>query len=250
MIDPTSWPSYLAEFHSMNPGITEDVLGRCTSHVGSPYAWLTENIVPSERVLDLACGSAPAKPPGALHWIGLDLSEAELDRVRGGGNSALIIGDATTLPIRDGTVDVVTCSMALMLVQPLDHALAEIHRVLVPGGRLMLLLPERRPLHLTDRIAYLRLFWAARSTTKFPPTALRGHAAGELTRHGLQVASDDSRRFDYLIHGPADADRFVDSWYLPGVPEQRRDAARKRARSMAPVSIGIPLRRLIARRPS
>lgn len=248
MTDATDWPSYLAAFHATNPGITEDVLGRCSSDGRSPYAWLTETIDQSASILDLACGSGPAKPDGAQRWIGLDLSTAELDRARRNGNTALVVGNATSLPIPDASIDAVTCSMALMLVQPLDHALTEVRRVLAPGGRLLLLLPARRPLSFADRIAYLRLFWAARSTTKFPPTELRGHAADALVRHGLQVESDETRRFGYSLRTSVEADRFVDSWYLPGVSQARRGAACARARTMSDTTIGIPLRRVIARR--
>ena len=246
--DGTDWPSYLASSHAMNPGITEDVLSRCASDGTSPYEWLTETVDPADRVLDLACGSGPAKPAVFRQWTGLDLSAAELDRALSNGPDSLLLGDATAVPIRDQCVDTVTCSMALMLVQPLNQSLTEVHRVLEPGGRLLLLLPARRPLHFVDQAAYARLFWVARSTTKFPPTAMRRHAAESLASHGLLVESDESRRFEYPMQDPADADRLVDSWYLPGVPTHRRDAARARARRMRRATIGIPLRRVIARR--
>lgn len=248
MTAAADWPRYVAEFHGAHPGITEDVLARCASNRQSPYEWLTESLDPTSRILDLACGSGPAKPTGAQRWVGLDLSASELTRARRGGNSALILGDATALPVRESSFDTVTCSMALMLVQPLDQALTEIRRTLRPNGLLLLLLPARRPLNMADRARYLRLFLAARSTTKFPPSALQRKAAAMLARNGLQVERDQTRRFDYRLTEAADADRFVDSWYLPGVEPQRRDAARVRAEAMVPHAIGIPLRRVIARR--
>lgn len=244
----TDWPTYLAEFHATNPGITEDVLARCTADGQSPYNWLTESLDPASRILDLACGSGPAKPIGANRWAGLDLSTAELTRARRGGIGALMVGDATALPIGDACADSVTCSMALMLVQPLDLALAEIRRTLTPNGRLLLLLPALRPLHMTDRAKYLRLFLTARSTTKFPPSELRRQASAALARHGLQVESDETRRFTYPLVEASDANRFVDSWYLPGTGLRQRESAKARARSMVPGTIGIPLRRAIARR--
>ncbi len=64
--------------------------------------------------------------------------------------------------------------------------------------------------------------------------------------HGLAVETDDTRRFSLRLDEPADADRFVDSWYLPGVDSDRRAAARRRARAMVPVEIGVPLRRVSA----
>lgn len=244
----TDWATYLAEFHAAKPGITEDVLSRCSSKGRTPYDWLTETVRSSERILDLACGSGPARPSGAQHWVGLDRSEAELRRARSDGRQTVLRGDATSLPVPDATFDVVTYSMGLMLVQPLDRALGEVSRALLPDGRLLLLLPAGRPLHVTDRTTYLRLFWAARSTTKFPPTELGRHATEALAAQGLQVTSDDRRRFVYPMPEPADGDRFVDSWYLPGISSRRRASARARARAMTPRSIGVPFRRVIARK--
>ncbi len=244
----TDWDAYLDEFHARNPGITEEVLARCTAHQATPYDWLLDGVDPSARIVDLGCGSGPARPADALRWVGLDRSVGELHRAQEVGKSAVILGDASRLPIADGTVDVVTCSLALMLIRPLDDALREIHRVLREGGELRLLLPTPGPLTAADRMRYLRLFWAARSTTKFPPTPLRRKAVATLERADLRVESDESRRFDHPITDPSHADRFVASWYLPGTTAARRDAARSRARAMVPVTMGIPFRRVIARR--
>lgn len=248
MTGSTDWDTYLDEFHHAHPGITEDVLNHCVADGETPYSWLTAGLDPSATILDLACGSGPSLPAGAGRWIGIDLSESELRRARSSGRSAVALGDATTLPLPDESVDVITCSMALMLVQPLDRSLAEINRVLRPSGQLVLLLPARGPLSTRDRLAYGRLFWAARSTTKFPPTALRRNAERALGGHGLLVESDVNRRFGYRLDGVASAERFVDSWYLPGIAARRRARARARAVRLAPTEIGIPFRRVVARK--
>lgn len=249
MTASTDWPAYLDTFHAANPGITEDVVARCAVDGGSPYDWLIDGLDPSAPILDIACGSGSAKPTDAHRWIGVDLSAAELQRARGDGRVTVILGDATNLPVPDACFDAITCSMALMLVDPLDRAVAEICRALRPGGRLLLLLPARSPLTVRDRITYLRLFWAARSTTKFPPSPLRHRAANALAAHGLEVESDQHRRFSYPLIGTADAERFVNSWYLPGTPPERRAAAGERAAALAPTSIGVPFRRVIACKP-
>ncbi len=249
MTESTDWDAYLDSFHRASPGITEDVLMRCLADGSTPYSWLTDGLDSSATILDIACGSGPTMPTGADRWIGIDRADAELRRARSSGKLAVILGDATKLPVPDASVDVVSCSMALMLVRPLDLSLAEISRVLRPGGRLLLLLPARRPLTMVDRLSYVRLFWAARSTTKFPPTELRRSAERALYRHGLRVESDDTRRFAYRLDGVAAADRFVDSWYLPGVTAQRRAHGRARAARLAPIDIGVPFRRVVARKP-
>lgn len=241
----------MARFHAERPGITEDVLARCTDDGGDgtgPYAWLLDGVDPGAVIVDLGCGSGPARPDGALRWVGLDRSVAELARARVAGRTAVARADAGSLPVPTGAADVVTCSMAMMLVRPLDAALAEVARVLRPGGELRLLLPARRPLTLRDRLRYLPLFWAARATTSFPPTPLRRHAHDRLRRFGLPVHTDGARRFVLDLDGVADAERLVDSWYLPRVPEHRRAAARARAAALVPTTFGLPLRRVVARR--
>lgn len=242
------WPAYLGDFHSSFPGITEDVLARCSSSQGSPYEWLTEGVDDQARLLDLGCGSGPARPARATRWVGVDRSPRELQRAVELGRSTVLRGDITQLPIGDGSNDVVTSSMAMMLVHPIDVALGEIGRVLRHAGELRLLLPTRSPLTTLDRVNYLRLFWAARSTTKFPPTTMRAAAKDRLGSSGFTVLSDDHLRFDYRVTDAADADRFINSWYLPSTTDDRRAIARKRAGAMAPFDIGIPLRRIVARR--
>ncbi len=245
---PINWDAYLEGFHASFPGITEDVLARCSAGPLTPYCWLTDGIASEAQVLDLGCGSGPARPAHATHWVGLDRSQKELQRAVELGRTALLRGDMTRLPIADRSVDVVTSSMAMMLIHPIDVALREIRRVLRDAGELRLLLPTRSPLTLADRVAYLRLFWAARSTTKFPPTTMRADAQDTLTSLGFAVISDERVRFRYLADSAADADRFIGSWYLPRTSDARRAAARVRAGAMVPFEIGIPLRRIVARR--
>lgn len=247
MARPIDWDTYLDHFHASFPGITEDVLVRCTSGPLTPYQWLTEGIDPRAQLLDLGCGSGAARPPAARRWVGLDRSQGELRRAAELGRPSLARGDITRLPVAGDSIDVVTCSMAMMLVHPIDQALGEIRRVLHSSGELRLLLPASAPLTTADRLRYLRLFWAARSTVKFPPTKMWAAAAGTLEVHGLDVVSDERERFDHPVRDHADADRFINSWYLPTTSDARRASARRRAEAMAPFTIGIPLQRIIAR---
>ena len=46
------------------------------------------------------------------------------------------MGDAAALPLADRTYDVVLCQMGLMFMEDRRSALAEMHRTLVPGGRI------------------------------------------------------------------------------------------------------------------
>lgn len=240
------WDAYLTDFHAASPGITEDVLLRSHADGIDPYRWLTDEIPADATILDLGCGSGPARPPAAERWAGIDLSASELERAVHRGRAAVIRGDMAALPIPSRSVDVVSCSMAMMLAHPITEVLSEVRRVLRPGGQLRLLLPARSPLTAHDRVTYLRLFVAARATTQFPPTQMRRSAKATLEAAGLTIASDERRRFNHVVTNAEDAHRFVRSWYLPTVTPERRSAAQRRGAALAPFPIGIPLRRIVA----
>ena len=72
------------------------------------------------------------------------MTEAMIERARqsaktaGLGEIEIRRGDATALPIVDGSIDVVSSNGVLNLVPEKDLAFGEIVRVLKPGGRLHL----------------------------------------------------------------------------------------------------------------
>jgi demethylmenaquinone methyltransferase/2-methoxy-6-polyprenyl-1,4-benzoquinol methylase len=102
-------------------------------------------------VLDVACGTADLAvafaAAGAGRVIGLDFVHAmlRLARQKAGRRShqgcavELICGDATSLPLADHSVDIVSIAFGLRNVDQPDQALREFARVLRPGGRLMIL---------------------------------------------------------------------------------------------------------------
>ena len=241
-----AWADYVDKFHTQLPGITEDVLARCTDETGAnPYAWLTDGLDPEAQVLDLACGSGPTRALVAGDWVGVDCSSTELGGALERGRAALVRADATSVPIRDCSVDVVLCSMALMLIDPCSAVLDEIQRIVNPAGELRALLPTTRPMTISDRWNYLRLFAEARSRPRFPATPLRRTAAHTFTASGLVITSDQSKRFGYPIGTRTDVDRFIESWYRPG--SQSGEAEPRRRHFVSRTDIGVPLRRVIAR---
>lgn len=71
--------------------------------------------------------------------VGIDLSEAMLAVARGKLDIALVQGMAEALPFADGVADFVTMGYALRHVADLVVAFREFHRVLRPGGTVLLL---------------------------------------------------------------------------------------------------------------
>jgi SAM-dependent methyltransferase len=105
------------------------------------------SIRPGDRVLDLACGPGNfsrdfGQVAGDGLVVGVDASRTMLDVAVSeteGDNVAYVRGDACDLPFRDGSFDAVCCFAALYLIEEPALALAEIVRVLAPGGRVALL---------------------------------------------------------------------------------------------------------------
>jgi demethylmenaquinone methyltransferase / 2-methoxy-6-polyprenyl-1,4-benzoquinol methylase len=114
----------------------------------------------TDRVLDLACGTGDivfaANPPARVA-VGVDITFRMLQLAQrrvNASRAALVTGDMVALPIADARFTVVTVGYGLRNVPDLDQALREIHRVLVPRGRL-LSLDFNRPSNAVVRVAYL-----------------------------------------------------------------------------------------------
>lgn len=125
-------------------------------------------VKPGWRVLDLACGTGDlafeAVQRGASA-VGLDITPrmvelAHAKEHRGSGHRSLltwVVGDMTALPIATGSVDAVTTGYGLRNVPDLSGAIAEIHRVLKPGGTIGALDFDRPEAWLIRRIYLIYL---------------------------------------------------------------------------------------------
>ncbi len=117
-------------------------------------------VATADLALDLACGTGDiailVREQGAGLVIGVDLTPRmlALARVKGDG-VRYAAGDMGALPLPASSVDLVTTGYGLRNVPDLDVALAEIARVLKPGGRL-LSLDFSRPDSAIVRGLYLR----------------------------------------------------------------------------------------------
>jgi len=241
------WADYVERFHLERPGITETLLSRAADgHGTGPYAWLGAAVPDGGPVLDLGCGSGPARELVG-RWVGLDRSMAELGRAQALGRSPSVLATASTMPLRSGSVAAVIAAMSLMVVDDPPAALGEVRRVLAPGGRLAVLLPADGPLTVADRARYAALLTGlGRRALPFPRPEVVADPVTVLEAAGLEVLADDRRRFACALD-KGDADLFVDSLYLPDVFPRRLGLARALVRRWGSTGIGIPLRRLVAR---
>jgi len=189
--------AFLRRFHEATPGITSAALARSGSY---ERLWAE---VKGNRVLDLACGDHPM--PGA---IGLDL-------VRERGIS--VQGRAQALPFRDGAFDAVVCHLAFMLFDDIDQVVAELHRVLAPGGTFHALLGGGPTSDGDDA------FHA------FAAMLPRGARIGDPRAHDLQAifrgwSEPVTERWPLDLTG-----RFDDVWRFLGASYQLHDPERVRA---------------------
>ncbi|MBB2497677.1 class I SAM-dependent methyltransferase [Amycolatopsis echigonensis] len=252
--DATAWPGYLARYHDARPGITELILGQATDRQAEqPYSWLLEPLPGRHAVvLDLACGSAPTREllPDA-RWLGVDFSAGELALAVAAGRGPVVRGRAEQLPLGDHSVGAVCAAMCLPVLTPLDAALAEMKRVLRPGGTLVALVPSRM------RFGRGLLGWwrVMRSlgirAQPWPNPGARDGLPRILRAHGFIVDTSERRVFRREIGDAHAAALLIDGLYLPDIAPDRVEAARAALASWARPGrrLPFPLRRVVAHLP-
>jgi len=139
-------------FDSVAPryDLMNDLMSMGLHRAWKAYTVLVANVRPGHRVLDIAGGTgdlalAFAKKVGpAGTVVHTDINEAMLrtgrDRLLDAGVALpTLVCDAEKLPFADASFDLVSVAFGLRNMTHKDAALAEMNRVLKPGGKLLVL---------------------------------------------------------------------------------------------------------------
>ena len=130
--------------------VMNDLMSLGLHRAWKSYAVAVANVRPGQKVLDIAGGTgdlarAFAKPAGTAGMVVLtDINEAMLKQGRdrlidAGVVLPTLLCDAEALPFATGSFDLVSVAFGLRNMTHKERALAEMARVLKPGGRLLVL---------------------------------------------------------------------------------------------------------------
>ena len=166
-------------------------------------------------LLDLGCGSGfwlPGYAREAARVIGVEPDDTLLDRARGrAGGGEVLAGSAEHLPLANTSVDVVHARFAYFFPPGCHAGLAEVHRVLRPGGALVVVDNDHRQgefAQLLVRSAWAApqgspevtdAWWAARGASRI-------EVMSEWLLAELRAGAGRAQAGLDVLGGPADAD--------------------------------------------
>jgi ubiquinone/menaquinone biosynthesis C-methylase UbiE/DNA-binding transcriptional ArsR family regulator len=159
------------------------------------FLWAVLGLIdPAIVVGDLGCGTgqlAEVVAPYARRVIAVDSSsdmlEAAGQRLHGVGNVDLRKGDLESLPVADGELDAAMLSLVLHYSPDPSRALAEVGRVVRPGGRALVvdMLPHERE-EYQQRMGHVWLGFSDKQITRF----LNGAGFGDVRVRMLPADPD------------------------------------------------------------
>jgi ubiquinone/menaquinone biosynthesis C-methylase UbiE len=128
---------------------TYDVSPNALIYAEQPVVRALIAALPPGRALDAACGTGRHTKylvERGHHVIGVDATPVMLAKARAELPAVdFRVGDLLALPLETASVDLAVCALALTHLEQLGPPLAELTRVLRPGGRLIV--SDLHPLH-------------------------------------------------------------------------------------------------------
>ena len=156
-----TWTEWLTKAAWAWAGVPSGPLGWISSNWTMPrlhapiYPVMAEalDLRPDDDLLEVACGSGiflAEQAAHVRHVAGLDLSGIQVGLARrrladriAAGTAEIVRGDAAALPWEDGRFSVVTCMGSMEAFPDPGRAVAEMYRVLRPGGRAVMNIGEK-----------------------------------------------------------------------------------------------------------
>jgi arsenite methyltransferase len=132
------------------PELAEVPDGAVESFAGVADPFSLGRLKPGERVLDLGSGAGTDSLVASQmvgvhgHVTGIDMTQAMLSKARaaaaemGATNVDFVEGEVERLPFPDESFDAVISNGVIDLIPDKDAVFSELHRVLVPGGRMQI----------------------------------------------------------------------------------------------------------------
>lgn len=168
-------------------------------------------------VLEAGCGIATDGARFAragARYTGVDFSPVAIELARrqfelGGLDGNFVEGSISNLPFPDGSFDLVYSNGVLHHMPDPRGAIAEIHRVLRPGGRARVMVYHRDSLNYRVTILVIRRLLAplvllpgvAAAVTRERPEVIDGHRE-LLRRHGIRYLADRDLFLSHNTDGP------------------------------------------------
>lgn len=207
-------PAYDNLNHILSLGI-DKIWRRQAINLLKPYS--------PQQMMDIATGTGDFAIQACriLHpqkLIGTDISEGMMnvgrDKVRQAGLSDCISfakEDCTRLSFKDNSFDAITVAFGVRNFENLDLGLQEMHRVLAPGGHLVILelsVPETFPMKQLYAIyskivipTLGKLFSKDQSAYTYLPESIKAFPQGEMMREIIRKAGFDTVIFKRLTFG-------------------------------------------------
>jgi ubiquinone/menaquinone biosynthesis C-methylase UbiE len=183
---------------------------RYINHIGRFHKGLAFGDLAAGTVLEIGAGvgaNVSYLAPGT-ELLALEPNLAMHDRLRArcaraGVPVTVIAGGAERIPLPDASVDEVICSLVLCTVAEPEQVLAEVRRVLRPGGRFRFVehvaAPRRGPRRMVQRLIRRPWSWL------FEGCRLDRHTVDVIARAGFSDMTVAHRRFRRSVFYPVNS---------------------------------------------